>query len=128
MVIYDIIFRAFSSCCFIITAHRIVLITIFFFSLAQQYPLNAPQTRPPRRRRLVGAQWRCVTIRFRRSSLLTSQFARMRCVRSAGHFERRISFGYDADLTQVRAEFDGEHLRITVPRRPAHVTYWGTGV
>ena len=71
MVIYDIIFRAFSSCCFIITAHRIVLITIFFFSLAQQYPLNAPQTRPPRRRRLVGAQWRCVTIRFCRSSLLT---------------------------------------------------------
>ncbi|KIP06504.1 hypothetical protein PHLGIDRAFT_72607 [Phlebiopsis gigantea 11061_1 CR5-6] len=44
-----------------------------------------------------------------------------------GHFERRISFGYDADLVQVRAEFDGELLRIIVPRRMALVTYWGTG-
>ncbi|KAN0105271.1 hypothetical protein V8E52_011210, partial [Russula decolorans] len=34
-----------------------------------------------------------------------------------GHFERRISFGYDADLGHVRAEFDGEILRIIVPRR-----------
>lgn len=43
-----------------------------------------------------------------------------------GHFERRISFGYDADLARVRAEFDGEHLRIIVPRRPALMTYWGS--
>ncbi|TDL26010.1 hypothetical protein BD410DRAFT_716258, partial [Rickenella mellea] len=35
-----------------------------------------------------------------------------------GHFERRISFGYDADLVRVRAEFDGEHLRVIVPRKP----------
>lgn len=34
-----------------------------------------------------------------------------------GHFERRISFGYDADLVGVRAEFDGDMLRIVVPRR-----------
>ncbi|TFK26506.1 hypothetical protein FA15DRAFT_679580 [Coprinopsis marcescibilis] len=34
-----------------------------------------------------------------------------------GHFEKRISFGYDADLVQVRAEFDGEMLRISIPRR-----------
>ncbi|KJA27874.1 hypothetical protein HYPSUDRAFT_109074, partial [Hypholoma sublateritium FD-334 SS-4] len=34
-----------------------------------------------------------------------------------GHFERRISFGYDADLARVRAEFDGIMLRITIPRR-----------
>ncbi|KIK69156.1 hypothetical protein GYMLUDRAFT_152982 [Collybiopsis luxurians FD-317 M1] len=34
-----------------------------------------------------------------------------------GHFERRISFGYDADLVGVRAEFDGEILKIVVPRR-----------
>ncbi|KAF7306977.1 CBS-domain-containing protein [Mycena indigotica] len=34
-----------------------------------------------------------------------------------GHFERRISFGYDADLSQVRAEFDGELLRVVIPRR-----------
>lgn len=36
-----------------------------------------------------------------------------------GHFERRVSFGYDAELAQVRAEFDGEMLRIVVPRRSA---------
>ncbi|KAG6900770.1 hypothetical protein C0993_002194 [Termitomyces sp. T159_Od127] len=41
-----------------------------------------------------------------------------------GHFERRISFGYDADLAQVRAEFDGEMLRITVPRRLPPVDLW----
>ena len=35
-----------------------------------------------------------------------------------GHFERRISFGYDADLGRVRAEFDGELLRVIVPRHP----------
>ena len=40
-----------------------------------------------------------------------------------GHFERRISFGYDADLTQVRAEFDGEYLRAFVPRRMTPMTY-----
>ncbi|KAJ7713468.1 hypothetical protein B0H14DRAFT_3016454, partial [Mycena olivaceomarginata] len=30
---------------------------------------------------------------------------------------RRISFGYDADLAQVRAEFDGEILRVIIPRK-----------
>ena len=45
---------------------------------------------------------------------------------ATGHFERRISFGYDADLTQVRAEFDGEHLRIIVPRQPMPMTFWGS--
>ena len=39
-----------------------------------------------------------------------------------GHFERRISFGYDADLVQVRANFDGLMLRIMVPRRISPVT------
>ena len=34
-----------------------------------------------------------------------------------GHFERRISFGYDADLAHVRADFDGLMLCIMVPRR-----------
>ncbi|KAJ6594285.1 hypothetical protein B0H19DRAFT_919334 [Mycena capillaripes] len=45
-----------------------------------------------------------------------------------GHFERRISFGYDADLAQVRAEFDGELLRVIIPRRiPAAMALpWGT--
>jgi len=34
-----------------------------------------------------------------------------------GHFERRVSFGYDADLANIRAQFDGETLKIVVPRR-----------
>ena len=40
-----------------------------------------------------------------------------------GHFERRISFGYDADLARVRAEFDGEHLRVLVPRKTVPITW-----
>ncbi|KAI0630436.1 hypothetical protein C8Q77DRAFT_261717 [Trametes polyzona] len=40
-----------------------------------------------------------------------------------GHFEQRISFGYDALLAQVRAEFDGEHLQVIVPRRTIPMTY-----
>lgn len=40
-----------------------------------------------------------------------------------GHLERRVSFGYDADLTQVRAEFDGEFLQVIVPRRITPMTY-----
>ncbi|KZT63862.1 hypothetical protein DAEQUDRAFT_679582 [Daedalea quercina L-15889] len=43
---------------------------------------------------------------------------------NGGHFERRISFGYDADLGQVRAEFDGEYLRVIVPRRQPTVNFW----
>lgn len=39
-----------------------------------------------------------------------------------GLFERRISFGYDADLAQVRADFDGLMLHIMVPRRTPPVT------
>ncbi|TFK84572.1 hypothetical protein K466DRAFT_220685 [Polyporus arcularius HHB13444] len=42
---------------------------------------------------------------------------------NGGHFEQRISFGYDALLAQVRAEFDGEHLQVIVPRRTIPVTY-----
>ncbi|CAE6498855.1 unnamed protein product [Rhizoctonia solani] len=33
------------------------------------------------------------------------------------HFERRITFGWDADMTHIRAEFDGVTLHVTVPRR-----------
>lgn len=39
-----------------------------------------------------------------------------------GHFERRVSFGYDAELAQVRAEFDGEMLRIVIPRHISAIT------
>ncbi|KAL1942817.1 hypothetical protein VTO73DRAFT_5057 [Trametes versicolor] len=41
-----------------------------------------------------------------------------------GHFEQRISFGYDALLAQVRAEFDGELLQVIVPRRAVPMTYY----
>ena len=44
---------------------------------------------------------------------------------SLGHFERRISFGYDADLARVRAEFDGEHLRVIVPRKQIPLSLFG---
>jgi len=33
------------------------------------------------------------------------------------HFEKRISFGYDADMRGVRADFLEGVLRVTVPRR-----------
>ncbi|KAI8992955.1 hypothetical protein BD414DRAFT_291228 [Trametes punicea] len=42
---------------------------------------------------------------------------------NGGHFEQRISFGYDALLAQVRAEFDGEYLQVIVPRRTVPMTY-----
>lgn len=41
-----------------------------------------------------------------------------------GHFERRVLFGYDADLAQVRAEFDGQILRIIIPRRVPGVSWY----
>ncbi|PVF98490.1 hypothetical protein CPB86DRAFT_733028 [Serendipita vermifera] len=44
-------------------------------------------------------------------------------VSGGGHFERRISFGYDADMARIRAEFNGFTLKITVPRRPTPQTF-----
>lgn len=44
-------------------------------------------------------------------------------VSGGGHFERRVSFGYDADMSRVRAEFNGCMLKITVPRRPTPQTF-----
>lgn len=41
-----------------------------------------------------------------------------------GHFERRVLFGYDGDLAQVRAEFDGQLLHIIVPRRVPPVSWY----
>ena len=42
-----------------------------------------------------------------------------------GHFEKRVTFDYDADLTRVRAEFDGEYLRIIVPRKDYRQSWFG---
>jgi hypothetical protein len=39
-----------------------------------------------------------------------------------GHFEEQILFGYDADLVQVHAKFDGHILRIFVPRHPLSIS------
>lgn len=36
---------------------------------------------------------------------------------SGGHFERRITFGTDAEMKNVKAEFDGNLLKVFVPRR-----------
>lgn len=36
---------------------------------------------------------------------------------NGGHFERRLAFGPDADLNATKASFDGDLLRITIPRR-----------
>ncbi|KAF8745896.1 small heat shock protein (HSP20) family, partial [Rhizoctonia solani] len=33
------------------------------------------------------------------------------------HFERRITFGWDAEMGRIRAGFDGVTLHITIPRR-----------
>jgi hypothetical protein len=34
-----------------------------------------------------------------------------------GHFERSVQFGYDADLSRVSAEFEGDCLILWVPRK-----------
>jgi len=40
-----------------------------------------------------------------------------------GHYERRVSFGYDADLTHIRADFDGDTMKIIIPRRESRASY-----
>ena len=41
-----------------------------------------------------------------------------------GHVEHRISFGYDADLSHVCAEFNGELLRVIIPRCIPTMTWY----
>ncbi|PWN44088.1 hypothetical protein IE81DRAFT_282123, partial [Ceraceosorus guamensis] len=36
---------------------------------------------------------------------------------TGGHFERRVTFGHDADLKRTTASFDGSQLKIVVPKR-----------
>jgi HSP20 family molecular chaperone IbpA len=66
--------------------------------------------------RLPGFTRDAITLASKRRRILHIVADRWEGV--GGHFERRISFGYDADLVQVRAEFDGEMLRVVVPRKP----------
>jgi HSP20 family molecular chaperone IbpA len=66
--------------------------------------------------RLPGFTRDAITLSSKRRRILHIVADRWEGV--GGHFERRVSFGHDADLVQVRAEFDGEMLRIVVPRKP----------
>jgi hypothetical protein len=47
-----------------------------------------------------------------------------------GHFERRIAFGWDADLNFVRADFEAPTglLRVRVPRRREQGGWWTSGL
>jgi HSP20 family molecular chaperone IbpA len=65
-----------------------------------------------------GGECFCLSILPLKITVLMHSF-----VDFSGHFERRISFGYDADLAQVRAEFDGVMLRIAIPRRVSPITW-----
>ncbi|THH10517.1 hypothetical protein EW145_g1271 [Phellinidium pouzarii] len=65
--------------------------------------------------RLPGYSRDCIMLSTRQRRILN--IAADSWEAGGGHFERRISFGYDADLTHVRAEFDGEHLRVLIPRK-----------
>lgn len=65
--------------------------------------------------RLPGFQRDAITLAARRRRVL--HVVADDWNEDGGHFERRITFGYDADLYNVKAEFDGEFLRIHVPRK-----------
>ncbi|GJJ06497.1 hypothetical protein Clacol_000689 [Clathrus columnatus] len=65
--------------------------------------------------RLPGFQRDAITLAARRRRVL--HVVADNWSENGGHFERRITFGYDADLYSVRAEFDGEFLKIHVPRK-----------
>ncbi|KAG8959066.1 hypothetical protein FRC03_008471, partial [Tulasnella sp. 419] len=45
---------------------------------------------------------------------------------STGHFERRIAFGKDADMSLISADYDGELLTVSVPRKMAKIMQGGT--
>ncbi|KAG2148646.1 uncharacterized protein EDB93DRAFT_1144072 [Suillus bovinus] len=72
--------------------------------------------------RLPGFRRDAITIATRRSRIL--HVVADSWEPEGGHFERRVLFGYDADLAQVRAEFDGQILRIIVPRRIPAVSWY----
>ncbi|KAK1225952.1 hypothetical protein PQX77_011084 [Marasmius sp. AFHP31] len=66
--------------------------------------------------RLEGSKRDGITLATRRRRIL-HVVADSWDTEGGGHFEIRISFGYDADLVGVRVEFDGEWLGVSVPRR-----------
>ncbi|KLO18331.1 hypothetical protein SCHPADRAFT_819969 [Schizopora paradoxa] len=73
--------------------------------------------------RLPGFQRDCIMVSTRKKRTL--HIAADSWAPGGGHFEKRVTFDYDADLTRVRAEFDGEHLRIIVPRKDYRQSWFG---
>jgi len=69
--------------------------------------------------KLPGFTWDGITLATKRKKVL--HVVADRWDKTGGHFERRVAFGYDADLTQVKADFNGDMLRIGIPRRAASV-------
>ncbi|KAF9478801.1 hypothetical protein BDN70DRAFT_765341, partial [Pholiota conissans] len=80
--------------------------TIEVHTLQHEYQLHI---------RLPGFSWDGITLATKRKRIL--HVVADRWDNGGGHFERRVAFGYDADLTQVKADFNGEMLRISIPRR-----------
>ncbi|KDR75142.1 hypothetical protein GALMADRAFT_38480, partial [Galerina marginata CBS 339.88] len=80
--------------------------TIEVYTLQHEYQLHV---------NLPGFSWSGITLATKRRRIL--HVVADRWDNGGGHFERRVSFGYDADLAQVKADFNGDLLRITIPRR-----------
>ncbi|CAA7261753.1 unnamed protein product [Cyclocybe aegerita] len=80
--------------------------TIEVHTLQHEYQLHV---------RLPGFTWDGITLATKRRRVL--HVVADRWDNGGGHFERRVAFGVDADLSQVKAEFHSDLLRITVPRR-----------
>ncbi|KAF8973050.1 hypothetical protein BDZ97DRAFT_1645013, partial [Flammula alnicola] len=80
--------------------------TIEVHSLQHEYQLHV---------RLPGFSWDGITLATKRRRIL--HVVADRWDNGGGHFERRVAFGYDADLSQVKADFNGEMLRVSIPRR-----------
>ena len=68
---------------------------------------------------LLGYQRDEITLSTRKRRVLHVVADPFLSSRGTGHFERRISFGYDADMARIRAEFNDGVLKIVVPRRPS---------
>lgn len=74
--------------------------------------------------KLPGFERDCIMVSTRKKRTL--HIAADSWAPGGGHFEKRVTFDYDADLTRVRAEFDGEFLRIIVPRKDYRQSWFGS--
>lgn len=64
--------------------------------------------------RLEGVSLDSIMLSTRRNRVL--HLSAERYTSRGGHWERKIRFGWDADLKGVKADFDGEVLKVLVPR------------